>query len=94
MNPYFHCSRDDVNQLLVACARAAIDPGKRNQLAEQAKTATDWSGILTEEIIALLSTAYEQPVEAMSVEVTSTLQQFHKHRAIEYPGEEKGRQSG
>lgn len=47
-----------------------------------------------EEIIALLSTAYEQPVETMSAEVTTTLQQFHKHRAIEYPGEEKGRRSG
>jgi hypothetical protein len=47
-----------------------------------------------EEIIALLSTAYEQPVEAMSTEVTTTLRQFHKHRAIEYPGEKKERKSG
>ncbi len=47
-----------------------------------------------EEIIALLSTAYEQPVEAMSAEVTTTLVQFHKHQAIEYAGEEKGRRSG
>lgn len=48
MNPYFKYSRDDVNQLLVASARAAIDPGKRNQLAGQAEIVTDWTGLLAQ----------------------------------------------
>ena len=50
--------------------------------------------LTAQEIITLLGAAYEQPLEAMSAEVTTTLQQFHKHRAIEYAGEEKGRRSG
>jgi hypothetical protein len=47
-----------------------------------------------EEIISLLSAAYEQPVEAMTSEVTTTLQQFHQRQAIEYPGAENKRKSG
>jgi hypothetical protein len=47
-----------------------------------------------EEIITLLSTAYEQPSEAIAAEITSTLAQFHQHRAIEYVGQEDSRKSG
>ena len=47
-----------------------------------------------EEIISLLSAAYEQPLEAITTEVTTTLQQFHQHQAIEYAGPENKRKSG
>jgi len=47
-----------------------------------------------EEIISLLSTAYERPYKEISAEVTTTLEQFYVHRAIEYAGEENERESG
>ena len=47
-----------------------------------------------EEIISLLSTAYEQLHKDISVEVTTTLEQFYEHRAIEYAGEKNERESG
>jgi hypothetical protein len=47
-----------------------------------------------EEIVTLLSTAYEQPGETITPEVTSALEQFHLYRAIEYVGEEDTRKSG
>ena len=46
-----------------------------------------------EEIISLLSAAYEQPLETITPEVTTTLQQFHQHQAIEYAGQENKRKS-
>ena len=47
-----------------------------------------------EEIVSLLSTAYQQPREEISAEVTTTLQQFYQYRAIEYAGEEPSQPSG
>jgi hypothetical protein len=37
-----------VNQLLIQCARAAIDLQKRYQLAQQSHTVTDWTGVLAQ----------------------------------------------
>ena len=41
-----------------------------------------------QDIIALLSAAYEQPDAAIAADVQSTLGQFHQHGAIGYVGED------
>lgn len=46
-----------------------------------------------EEIIALLSAAYEQPADTLAAEIAATLAQFRQHQAIEYVGE-TARKSG
>ena len=47
-----------------------------------------------EEIVTLLSAVYEQPGEAMAAEVTSTLEQFYQHQAIEFADREEAGKSG
>jgi hypothetical protein len=37
-----------VNQILIDCARTAIDPGKRQQLTQLAMTVTDWTELLAQ----------------------------------------------
>jgi hypothetical protein len=43
-----------------------------------------------EEMATLLSAAYEQPLEAMTAELTDILDQFYRHGAIECPGRKSG----
>ena len=41
-----------------------------------------------QDIIALLSAAYEQAAAAVAADVQATLEQFHQHGAIGYVGED------